>query len=672
VPPSSNVNFDLKMSIEFIEPDLRRSIKNVLTASRQQIQQRAERVDHAVNQVVDALLSIQHPDGYWSGELTADSTLESDYILLQLWMHPPRSDGSWQPPSQKRIEKACRQILQRQLPDGGWNIYKPGPSELNATVRAYTALKLCGFDIHAPEMAKARHRALDLGGLQECNSYTKINFSLFDLYPKRYVPSVPPEIVIAPGDILYEMSSWTRSIIVPLSIVQAIGGVRQTPAGIRVDELLAPRRKFSLRKRDAASIVFNHVDRAIKLWEKRGLKNVRSKAIREAERWMLERTRYTDGLGAIYPGMMYSIMAMQSLGYADDQPDLIEAIRHFENLILESDSRFQFQPAVSPVWDTAICASALGETGFAPSADNLTRAADWLLTKEIRRKGDWAVKRPDLTPSGWAFEFANEFYPDIDDTAMVLIALRHGKATDRTRQERVEARALNWLLGMQSADGGWAAFDVDNNWQMLNKVPFADHNAMLDPTCPDITGRVIDALLKAGLPKDHAAIQRGVRYLLRAQERDGSWYGRWGVNYLYGTFLALRALAAAAPFEGHSSMQRGVEFLRAAQNTDGGWGESCASYRHNRFVAMASTPSQTAWALLGLAASNDVSSSAAQRGVDFLLATQGPDGRWNEELTTGTGFPNVFYISYGLYKDYFPLLALATIRTRWRTASQTA
>ena len=660
------------MSVEFIEPDSRRSTKSVLAASRQQAQQRAERVDRAAAQVADALVALQHPDGFWCGELTADSTLESDYILLQLWMHPPPSDGSWHPPTGKRIEKACRQILQRQMPDGGWSIYQPGPSELNATVRAYAALKLCGLDIDAPVMQRARRRALELGGLQACNSYTKINFSLFDLYPRRYVPSVPPEIVIAPGDLLYEMSSWTRSIIVPLSIVQAIGGVKPTPRGMRVAELLSPRKKFSLPKRDAATLVFHHVDRAIKLWEKRGLKNVRSKAIREAERWMLERTRYTDGLGAIYPAMMYSIMAMQSLGYAEDQPDLLEAIRHFENLILESDSRFQFQPAVSPVWDTAICAYALGETGFAPAPAALTKTADWLLSKEIRRKGDWAVKRPDLAPSGWAFEFANEFYPDIDDTAMVLLALRHAQATDPERQKRAEARAGNWLLGMQSSDGGWAAFDVDNNWQVLNKVPFADHNAMLDPTCPDITGRVLDALIKTGLPRDHAAIQRGVRYLLRTQERDGSWYGRWGVNYLYGTFLALRALAAAAPFAAQASMQRAAEFLRSAQNPDGGWGESCASYRQNRFVPMASTPSQSAWALLGLSAANDLSSAAVQRGVDFLLATQGPDGRWSEDLTTGTGFPNVFYISYGLYKDYFPLLALATLRARWRDAGLAA
>jgi squalene-hopene/tetraprenyl-beta-curcumene cyclase len=653
------------MSVEFIEPDSRRSMRSVLAASRQEAQRRYEEVTQAAARATEALLPLQHADGYWCGELTGDSTLECDYVLLQLWMYPPDADGVWTPPTWGRLQKACRQILKNQLPDGGWNIYKPGPSELNATVRAYTALKLCGFDIESPEMSRARERALALGGLQACNSYTKINFSFFDLYPKRYVPSVPPEIAIAPGDVLYEMSSWTRTIIIPLSIVQALGQVKATPLGMRVDELLAPRKRFAMPKLDAASLVFRHVDKAIKLWEKRGLKNVRARAIREAERWMLERTRYTDGLGAIYPSMMYTIMGMQSLGYEADQPDLVEAHRHFENLILETETRFQFQPAVSPIWDTAICAYALGETPAGPSAEALTRAADWLLSKEIRRKGDWTVKRPGLTPSGWAFEFANEFYPDIDDTAMVLIALRHSKASKPNQQQAAEARAVAWLLGMQSSDGGWAAFDVDNNWQLLNKVPFADHNAMLDPSCPDITGRVIDALLRCGLPRDHAAIQKGVRYLLSTQERDGSWFGRWGVNYIYGTFLAMRALAAAAPYEARPSLERAAQFLRGVQNGDGGWGESCASYRSRCFAPMASTPSQTAWALLGLVAAGDVASACVHRGVDFLTGTQQPDGRWIEELTTGTGFPEVFYISFGLYKDYFPLLALATLRARW-------
>ena len=602
-----------------------------------------------------ALRAMQSPEGYWCGHLTADATLESDYILLQLWLNQP--DGPlWTPPTLPRIRKALRSIQDRQLPDGGWNIYAGGPSEVNATVRAYTAMKLAGVSASEPFMLRARERALALGGLQSCNSYTKINFSLFDLYPRQYAPSVPPEIVMVPGNILYEMSSWTRTIIVPLSIVQSVGGTRRTPGGLRVDELLHPSKRFALPKKDAAARVFHYVDRFLKLWERRGIKDVRKAAIREAEHWILDRTRYTDGLGAIYPAMMYTIMAFDSLGYPDDHPDLIDAVRQFDRLWIESDDRLQFQPCFSPVWDTAIAAFALGEYG--DDSPELTRAADWLLDKEIRRKGDWAVKRPDLEPSGWAFEFANEFYPDIDDTAMVLLALMRARASDPARQQRVERRAVNWLLGMQSSDGGWAAFDRDNNWFLLNKVPFADHNAMLDPTCPDITGRVLESLCRRGLPREHPAIRRGVQFLLANQKPDGSWYGRWGVNYVYGTFLALRGLSSAGDPASKPAVEKGAAWLRSVQNGDGGWGETCASYDRHCFVPGVSTASQTAWALLGLAAAGDTSSHAFRRGASWLVNHQRPDGTWEENETTGTGFPNVFYLTYHMYRQYFPLLAL--------------
>jgi squalene-hopene/tetraprenyl-beta-curcumene cyclase len=642
--------------------------------------ERVARIDQSLTAVAQALESLQQTAGCWWGDLTADTTLESDYILFQLWRDQPDEDGEWRPAAATRIRKACQSILRRQLPDGGWNIYPGGPSEINATARAYTACKLAaevaGIDPESAAMSHARERVLALGGLQAANSYTKINFSLLGLYPRRWAPSIPPEIVLAPGDILYEMSSWTRTILVSLSIVQAIGRPKTTPHGVNVDELMHATAKFSLPKRDAAAMVFHQVDRAVKLWEKRGLKNVRARAIREAERWMLERMHYTDGLGAIYPSMMYSIMAFESLGYPEDQPDLVEAVRHFDNLILEDEEHFQFQPAVSPLWDTAICSYALGQLqevraeseAWAPSPEVLTRAADWMLTKEVRRKGDWSIKRPDLVPSGWAFEFANEFYPDVDDTAMVLLALDHAKASDPEAQARAERRATNWILGMQCSDGGWAAFDVDNDWQILNKVPFADHNAMLDPACPDITGRVIDALVKRGMAVDHPAIQRGVQFLLHAQERDGSWFGRWGVNYIYGTFLALRALRVAGGAQARPAIDNAAAWIRSVENRDGGWGESCQSYADNHFVVAPSTASQTAWALLGLAAAGDTTSAAAERGVTYLLETQQPNGRWKEDLATGSGFPNVFYLTYHLYRDYFPLLALATVRGGMETA----
>ena len=445
-----------------------------------------------MQRAVDALSAQQAAEGFWCGELTADTTLESDYILLQLWLNQPDESG-WNPPTRERIDRAARSILDRQMPDGGFNIYAGGPSEVSATIKAYCALKLAGIPPESDAMRAARQRILALGGLQAANSYVKINLSLFGLYPRKHAPSVPPEIVMLPGNVLYEMSSWTRSILVPLSIVQARGSNRRAPAGFNLDELLLPGVSLALPKRWGLSVLFHHLDRVFKVWEKRGSERIRAAAIREAERWILTRTRHTEGLGAIYPAMMYFIMALDALDYAQDHPDRVEAIRHFESLLIETEDRFIFQPCVSPIWDTAICAFAMGEAGVKDDP-RLTRAADWLISKEVRRKGDWSIKRPDTEPSGWAFEFANEFYPDIDDTAMVLLALMHAKGSNPEAQAACERRAINWLLAMQSEDGGWAAFDVDNNWAVLNQVPFADHNAMLDPTCPGYHGA------RAGVP----------------------------------------------------------------------------------------------------------------------------------------------------------------------------
>lgn len=630
-----------------------------MASARLDLLELGQRAQRAASDAASSLAALQYDAGYWVGNLTADTTLESDYILLLLWLEPPDSNG-WKPATKRKIEKALRTVLDRQLPDGGWNIYQGGPSEINATARAYTALKLGGYHPDHPALRRARARVVALGGLQAANSYTKINLSLFGLFPRQFTPSVPPELVLIPGNLLYEMSSWTRAIVVPLSIVQSIGGQRPAPAGMTVEELYIPEKKLRLPKKDRISAVFNHADRVLKLWERRGMKDVRAKAIREAEKWMLDHTRYSEGVGAIYPSMMYSIMAMDALGYERDHPDFIEAVKQFEALIMESDDRLEFQPCVSPIWDTAIAMFALGEMG-ASDPEKMQRGADWIVEKEVRRKGDWSVKRPDLTPGGWAFEFANEFYPDIDDTAMVLLALEHAQASDPVRQQNAERRASQWLLGMQSSDGGWAAFDVDNNWQLLNKVPFADHNAMLDPTCPDITGRVMEALCRRGRNYTHPAIERGIEYLTTHQKEDGSWYGRWGVNYIYGTFLAMRGLRATGSPAIRPTLERAAEWLRSVQNADGGWGESCASYETHCYVRGASTASQTAWALLGLEAAGDFASGSARRGVEWLVSRQTVRGDWDETGTTGTGFPGVFYLTYHLYRHYFPLLAL----TRW-------
>ncbi len=632
--------------------------KEMAPASRTEARIAANAARAAAESAAHSLEARQYREGYWCGDLTADSTLQSDYILLQMWLYPPKPDGTWNPPTLPKIRKAVRSIVEAQLPDGGWSIFQPGPSEINATVRAYAMLKMTGTDPEAPQMRKARDLILRLGGIQSCNSYTKINYSFFDLFPRKYCPTIPPEIMIIPGNLLYEMSSWTRTIIVPLSIVQAAGGTKRTPNGLRIDELMHPSRKLALHRKDRIANLFIKADTLFKRWERKSVKKIRGHAIREAEHWMLDRLQFSEGLGAIYPSMMYSIMAMDALNYERDHPDLQLAIRQFDDLMLETEDRLIFQPCKSPVWDTAIASFALGELGPASNSAALTAAADWLLTKEIRRKGDWAAKRPDLTPSGWVFEFANEFYPDIDDTAMVLLALLHAKSSEPEKQERAERRAVQWLLGMQSSDGGWAAFDVDNNWQILNKVPFADHNAMLDPTCADITGRVLESLCRRGFQYQDPAITRAIDFLLQRQESNGSWYGRWGVNYVYGTFLAIRGLVATGAPQTRKAVARGAKWLREVQNPDGGWGESCLSYDTEQFERAASTPSQTAWAVLGLMAAGEVAGTAVQSGIRWLQDHQRADGTWEESSTTGTGFPRVFYIQYHLYRDYFPILAL--------------
>jgi squalene-hopene/tetraprenyl-beta-curcumene cyclase len=607
----------------------------------------------AARRAVEYLEFNQNPDGHWCGLLTADSTLESDYILLQLWLYPP-VEGRWRPESAESVQCAMRAILKRQLPDGGFNIYAKGPSEISASVKAYCALKLAGLKADDPRMARLRERILALGGIQAANSYVKINLSLFGLFPRNHCPSVPPEVALLPFQFLYQMSSWTRAIVIPLAILHAADPQRPAPEGFNLDELWAPgvsatyrrdERLFSWRN------FFLAADRLLKWWERAGLKSVRRMAVKRASEWMIERLDHSDGLGAIYPAMMYAVMALDALGYQPSHRLRVEALTQFNNLALNDGERLYYQPCFSPVWDSAIAAYAVAyaEPGRA-SAD---RAVEWLAAREIRRKGDWAVKRPGVEPSGWAFEYRNEFYPDIDDTAMVLLAF-----TQAGLSKEAVLRGRDWLLAMQGRDGGWAAFDADNDWRFLADVPFADHNAMLDPACADITGRVLEGLAASGVAPANPAMRRGVEWLVRHQEMDGSWLGRWGVAYIYGTCFALRGLAAAGESDREAHVLRGGEWLRSVQNADGGWGESCASYDNGVFTPAESTASQTAWALMGLIAGGDSGSLSVRAGIEYLLRTQQAGGFWQEELSTGTGFPKVFYLRYQLYKDYFPLIAL--------------
>ncbi len=540
--------------------------------------------EKAMRKAADYLTCLQERDGHWCAELTADTTLESDYILFQLWLYPP-VNGKWTPDTRPLIEKAVVSILERQLPDGGFNIYAGGPAEVSASVKAYLALKLAGVSIDSDRMRMLRERILALGGIQAANSYVKVNLSLFDLYPTGILPEHSSRSRACCPSICSTRCRPGRARLssrFPLC-TPPIRGL-PTPAGFTLDELWLPGVSPAFH-RDPSVFTWHNfflsVDKLLKWWERNGSKAIRQRAVEKARNWMVERLHHSDGLGAIYPPMMYSVMALDVLGFAKDDPLRVDALRQFNNLMVDDGDRFFFQPCFSPVWDTAIGAYALALAE--PKHESLTPAADWLLDKEIRRKGDWSIKRPNTEPSGWAFEYCNEYYPDIDDTAMVMLALSEVRASNPAAQKAAERRGLDWLLAMQSSDGGWAAFDADNNWEFLSQVPFADHNAMLDPTCADITGRVLEALAAHGLDSGHKAVRRGMDWLIKHQEPDGSWYGRWGVAYIYGTCFALRGLAAAGENDREAHILRAGEWLRSIQNADGGWGESCPSYDNAHF-----------------------------------------------------------------------------------------
>ena len=618
------------------------------------------KLDQAIERAGRYLFDLQSPQGYWNGELEADTTLESDYILFQLWMDPPVPGRPWRPLAWDRIQEAARYIRERQTNSGGWSIYPGGPDNLSASVKAYFALKLAGATPEQPHMEAACRRILELGGIEKTNSYARIYLSFFGLYDRNKIPSIPPELILlSPSAYLniYEMSSWTRAIVVPLSVLWALRPQRPVPDGFHLEELHTHQPELPQPS------IFWMEDWLLKVLERSGFLPHRREALRKCEQWILERFENSDGLGAIFPSMLNSILALHALGYRPDHPVLARAIRQLENLVIREGGTLRLQPCFSPVWDTAIAAYGLGVAGFRDHP-GMAKAAQWLLTKEVRRPGDWAVKSPGVAPGGWYFEFANEFYPDIDDTAMVLLALRYAEAPDGQAQAAAEQRAVNWILAMQSKNGGWAAFDKDNDRQILNEVPFADHNAMLDPPCADITGRVVEGLCAMGL-RNHPAVARGVEFLRRTQEPDGSWTGRWGVNYIYGTCFALRGLRAAGVNPREARTIQAGEFIRSYQNPDGGWGESCASYDDpDQKATGPSTASQTAWALMALFAGGDYNTVSVQAGVEYLLRTQDQDGRWEDSSFTGTGFPRVFYLNYHLYAQYFPLMALAEYRAR--------
>ena len=621
-------------------------------------------LETALKRSQDYLLSVQKPEGFWVGELLVDSTLASDMICFHHW------DGSvdleWQ-------RKAVNHILSMQLPDGGWNIYFGGPSEVNATIKGYLALKLAGVPVTDPRMLKAREVALNHGGVPRMNTFSKLYLALLGLYPWDYVPTIPSEVILI-GKWFYvnfnEMSNWSRSMIVPLAIINHYKPTRPLYHGMNLDELYPEgfhERDLALRpdpERFTWRNFFLWLDKLHKFVENNNLRPFRKLALKKAEQWMLERFEGSHGLAAIFPAMLNALIALKALGYPDDHPQVIRARRELKGLEHEEKDTVRIEPCFSPVWDTAIVAMCLRESGIPAEHPRMKQCADWLMEKEIRFRGDWYYKNPvNVEPSGWVFEYENKWNPDVDDTAMVLLALRQIPTDNPAKRDECFQRGLKWMMTFQCKDGGWAAFDKDCTKGVLEKVPFADHNAMLDPECADITARILELLGYEGYAVTNPQVIKALQFIRDHQEDDGSWYGRWGVNYIYGTWQVLRGLRAMHLNMNQRWLLKARDWLENVQNADGGWGERCNTYDDPVFKGKGpSTASQTAWALMGLCAFDDPHRDSIRRGIEYLARTQNADGSWTEHETTGTGFPRVFYLKYDMYRNAWPLLALATYR----------
>jgi squalene-hopene/tetraprenyl-beta-curcumene cyclase len=673
-----------------------------------------QRLLAAVARTRDWLKQQQHPEGFWVGELEGDTILESEYILLLAYLGQGQSATAL---------KCAAYIREKQTSGGGWAIYPGGPLELSASVKAYWTLKIAGDSPDAPHMVRAREAIRAAGGAEQVNSFTRYYFALLGIISYEKCPAVPPEVMLLPTWCpfnIYEMSAWSRTILVPLSLLWAFRPQFQLPEQHQIRELflrspeelpvsmgesavLDPLKKRTLIN---WSKLFRGLDLVIKTCERVGFKPLRARSIRLAADWMMARFADSDGLGAIFPPIIWSIVGLKCLGHSDDSPLVLRALNELEKLTIHENKTARLEPCKSPVWDTAIATIALRDAGLAANDPTITRSVKWLLSKEVREDGgDWHVRRPDVPSSGWYFEFNNRFYPDVDDTSMVLIALTRALPEHLTAQGRAEflfgrsddgltgtpvgavlagqnvsaeqaladlqnvqpmldamRRGARWISEMQNRDGGWGAFDNNNDREILTRVPFADHNAMIDPSTADLTSRNLEMYAGLGMAADHPVAVRALDFLWKNQEADHCWFGRWGVNYLYGTWQTLVGLMAIGVPQNDPRVRRAVAWLKMHQQESGGWGETPESYDDPALRGQGTpTASQTAWALLGLLAAGEANSAAVDAGVQYLLDTQRDDGTWTEEEFTGTGFPRVFYLRYHMYRIYFPLMALARV-----------
>jgi squalene-hopene/tetraprenyl-beta-curcumene cyclase len=625
-------------------------------------------LDRSIDAATRALLELQRADGHWVFELEADATIPAEYVLLRHYLAEPVDAAL-----EAKIAVYLRRI-QADHDHGGWPLFQDGAFDMSASVKAYFALKMIGDPVGAPHMVRAREAIRSRGGASRANVFTRLMLALFGFISWRAVPVMPVEIMLLPKWFpfhLDKISYWSRTVIVPLLVLQALKPKARNPKGVTIDELfLEPPRSIgptpkAPQQKASWFWFFRCIDVLLHAAGPLFPKGMRQRAIEAAKAWVTERLNGEDGLGAIFPAMANSAMMFDALGYAPDHPQRAIARRSVEKLLAVHEHDAYCQPCVSPIWDTGLTCHALLEVGGERAVAQVRKGLDWLAPKQILDvKGDWIARRGDLRPGGWAFQYANPHYPDVDDTAVVVMAMDRVQGLSAQSDFRASiAPAREWIVGMQSGNGAWGAFDADNEFYYLNNIPFADHGALLDPPTEDVTARCVSMLAQIGEAKSEA-VTRAIAYMRSTQLAEGSWYGRWGMNYIYGTWSVLCALNAAGIDHAAPECRKAVDWLVKIQNRDGGWGEDGASYKldYRGYEQAPSTASQTAWALLGLMAAGEVDHPAVARGIDYLARMQGSDGFWDEPRYTATGFPRVFYLRYHGYSKFFPLWALARYR----------
>ena len=621
----------------------------------------------AIERSRDFFFREQLPEGYWWAELESNATITAEYIMLFHFMGLV---------DKEKERKMANYLLREQTDEGCWCIYFGGPGDLSTTIETYFALKLAGYPADHPAMKKARAFILERGGILKARVFTKIFLALFGEFSWLGVPSMPIEMMLLPTGFtfnMYEFSSWSRATIIPLSIVMAERPVRKLPPWARVQELyVRPPRPtdYTFTKEDGILTwknIFIGIDHLLKVYEASPIRPGMKRALAKAEKWVLEHQEPTGDWGGIQPAMLNAVLALHCLGYANDHPAVAKGLQALANFCIEGEDELVLQSCISPVWDTALALMAMVDAEVPTDHPALVKAAQWLLDREVRKPGDWKIKAPNLEPGGWAFEFLNDWYPDVDDSGIVMMALKGVKVKDQKARDAAIRRGMNWCFGMQSKNGGWGAFDKDNTKHILNKIPFADLEALIDPPTADLTGRMLEVMGTFGHPKDDPVAVRALQFIKDTQEPEGPWWGRWGVNYIYGTWSVLCGLAAFGEDLNQPYIRRAVNWLKSRQNMDGGWGETCASYDDPSLAGIGeSTASQTGWALLALLAAGEVDSPAVARGVQYLIDTQKGDGTWDEQQFTGTGFPKYFMIKYHIYRNCFPLMALGRYRAQRR------